>query len=267
MELNNRILSTFKDFLNDINMINKDVGEKALKHYSDIIELNELENIKDSEKFTLFLNKLDKHSKKISSRDESVIDHIHLPEIDMKDLWNELSNDNKNNIWKYLQTICLIKLNIESNDELKDILSGNDGVSESSKENLKTLKKMKLLKNGLGETNKDLENKESDKTDTQNEFNNILENTGIGSLAKEIAEDFSMNNENPQDMMNPQSLMSLFTKINQTVQSKIESGDLDLGKVTSELPGVYSNLQNNELFNQFNNMDVNSMDENTEKKK
>ncbi len=80
---------------------------------------------------------IDKHSKKISERDEKVINHINLVNINIKKLWIDLDNINKNNIWKYLQTISLIKLNIESNNELKNILSGNEDIENSNKENFK----------------------------------------------------------------------------------------------------------------------------------
>ena len=261
MDLNNRLLGTFKDFINDINEFDNEIGEKCKEHYKEIIELSELDNISNYEELSLFLNTLDKHSKKISDRDEKVIDSIKLKNIDIKKLWTNLEEINKNNIWKYLQTMCLIKLNIESNNELKNILSGENELDQSNKENLKTLKKMKLLKEGLNETNEKIENEE--KSQPQN-IENILNNTGIGNLAKEIAEGFELENEDPSEIMNPSNLMSLFTKINSTVQNKIESGDLDLSKVTSELPSLYSNMQQDPLFNQMMNMNTSNQEEQTE---
>lgn len=261
MDLNNRLLGTFKDFINDINEFDNEIGEKCKEHYKEIIELSELDNINNYEELSLFLNTLDKHSKKISDRDEKVIDSIKLKNIDIKKLWTNLEEINKNNIWKYLQTMCLIKLNIESNNELKNILSGENELDQSNKENLKTLKKMKLLKEGLNETNEKIENEE--KSQPQN-IENILNNTGIGNLAKEIAEGFELENEDPSEIMNPSNLMSLFTKINSTVQNKIESGDLDLSKVTSELPSLYSNMQQDPLFNQMMNMNTSNQEEQKE---
>ena len=253
MELNNRLLTTFKDFLNDINKINNDIGKESLEYYQEILDLEELPNIKENDKLLSFLNTIDKHSKKISERDEKVINHINLIKINIKNLWIDLDDINKNNIWKYLQTISLIKLNIESNNELKNILSGNEDIENSNKENLKALKKMKLLKNGLNKTNKDIEEHKEETEDTEdmdNNLDNILNNTGIGNLAKEIADSFDLDDES--NIMDPANLMSLFTKINNTVQDKIKSGDLDLNKVTNELPSIYSNIQNNELFNNIN---------------
>ena len=257
MDLNNRLLSTFKDFINDISEINNDIGETAKEYYKEILELDELEDLNNNEKLLVFLNTLDKHSKKISDRDEKIINTIKLKSIDMKKLWEDLDDINKNNIWKYLQTMGLIKLNIESNNELKDILSGENEIDESNKENLKTLKKMKLLKKGLNKTNEEIDkNIEESKEEEEGQTNmeDILNNTGIGNLAKEIAEGFELDNNDPSELMNPSNLMSLFTKINSTVQDKLQSGDLDLAKVTTELPSLYSNMQQDPLFNEMMNM-------------
>jgi len=258
MDLNSRLLTTFKDFINDISEINNDIGETTKEYYKEILELDELEDLNNNEKLLVFLNTLDKHSKKISDRDEKVINTIKLKSIDMKKLWEDLDDINKNNIWKYLQTMGLIKLNIESNNELKDILSGENEIDESNKENLKTLKKMKLLKKGLNKTNeeidKNIEESKDEEEEGQPNMEDILNNTGIGSLAKEIAEGFELNNNDPSELMNPSNLMSLFTKINSTVQDKLQSGDLDLAKVTTELPSLYSNMQQDPLFNEMMNM-------------
>ena len=213
MDLNNRLLSTFKDFINDICKSNDEIGLTCTKYYKDILELSELDNINNHDKLLVFLNTLDKHSKKISDRDEKIIGTIKLKSINIAKLWEDLDNINKNNIWKYLQTMGLIKLNIESNNELKDILSGDIEIDESNKENLKTLKKMKLLKTGLNKTNEEI-NQNIEEEPIETNMENILNNTGIGNLAKEIAESFDFDGNDPSEMMNPSNLMNLFTKIN-----------------------------------------------------
>ncbi len=271
MDLNNRLLSTFKDFINDIYEFDNEIGEQSKEYYKEILELSELDDISNYEILITFLNTLDKHSKKISDRDEKIIDSIKLKNINIKKLWENLEEINKNNIWKYLQTMGLIKLNIESNNELKDILSGENEIDKSNKENLKTLKKMKLLKKGLNETNEEIdkneESEKSEESDQKTNMEDILNNTGIGSLAKEIAEGFELENDDPAEMMNPANLMSLFTKINSTVQNKIQSGDLDLAKVTNELPSLYSNMQQDPLFSEMMNMQSSEEKKETEDKK
>ena len=250
MDLNNRLLTTFKDFINDIYELDNEIGTTCKRYYKEELELSELDNLNNYEKLFVFFKTLDKHSKKISSRDNNIINTIQLKSINIKKLWENLDDINKNNIWKYLQTMCLILLNIESNNELKDILSGENEIDESNKENLKTLKKMKLLKKGLNKTNEEINKKEVEVENNELNMDNIL-NTGIGSLAKEIAEGFELDNNDSNELMDPNNLMSLFTKINTTVQDKIKTGDLDLAKVTNELPDLYSNMQQNNLFNQI----------------
>ena len=272
MELNNRLLRTFKDFINDVNILNTSIGLVAQKGYNNILELKELDSINNYENLYKFLCTLDRHSKKISDRDEKIINSMNLVDIDIKSLWEKIEDSNKNKIWKYLQTMCLIKLNIESNEDLKTILSGDNDIDKSNKENLKTLKKIKLLKSGLEKTTEEI-NKEDvsdeeteEQEDTGVNLNHILNNTGIGNLAKEIAEGFNFDN-NSQELMDPSNLMNLFTKINTTVQEKIRSGDLDLNKVTSELPSVYSNMQSDPLFNTMVNAGKNKEEENKKENK
>merc|ERR1712086_116213 len=233
MELNNRLLSTFQDLINDIDLLDNDIGSKAKQSYNNIIELKELDSINNYENLDKFLLTLDRHSKKISDRDNKIINSINLIDIDIKELWEKIEDANKNKIWKYLQTLCLIQLNIESNEELKNILSGENDIDKENKENLKTLKKIKLLKSGLEKTTDEInkteeeEEEEEDEKNINNNLEHILNNTGIGNLAKEIAEDFSFDGENSEDLMNPANLMNLFSKINTTVQDKIKTGNLD----------------------------------------
>ena len=272
MELNNRLLSTFKDLLNDIELLDNDIGSKSKKCYNNILELKQLDSIDNYENLSKFLCTLDRHSKKISDRDDKIINSINLIDIDIKELWEKIEDSDKNKIWKYLQTLCLIKLNIESNEELKTILSGKNDIDKSNKENLKTLKKIKLLKSGLEKTTEEIDKKEEEEEEEEeenteninNNLNHILNNTGIGNLAKEIAEDFNFDGENSDDLMNPANLMNLFAKINTTVQDKIKSGNLDLGKVTSELPSLYSNMQQDPLFNHMSNMNQGNKEEKEE---
>ena len=201
------------------------------KSYNNILELKQLDSINSYENLYKFLSTLDRHSKKISDRDDKIINSMNLIDIDIKELWEKIEDSNKNKIWKYLQTLCLIKLNIESNEDLKTILSGDNDIDKSNKENLKTLKKIKLLKSGLEKTTEEIDKnrrrrrrgREEDTEDINNNLNHILNNTGIGSLAKEIAEGFNFDGENSQDLMDPSNLMNLFSKINTTVQDKIKT--------------------------------------------
>ena len=106
-------------------------------------------------------------------------------------------------------------------------------------------------------------------------MNNIFENTGIGQLAKEIAEvlDFEEmmgkgNTENTdidngehsmesvmQNIMNPGNFMNLFQNINEKVQEKISTGALDENMLTGEAQNLYGNFQNNPMFQNMMNFE------------
>ena len=84
MELNNRLLSTFQDLIEDIDLLDNDIGSKAKKSYNNIMELKKLDNVDNYENLDKFLSTLDRHSKKISDRDNKIINSINLVDIDIK---------------------------------------------------------------------------------------------------------------------------------------------------------------------------------------
>ena len=102
-----------------------------------------------------------------------------------------------------------------------------------------------------------------------NGMNDIFSNTGIGQLAKEIAEglnfeemlgqnsDLDEGEQNMEDVMqnimNPANFMNLFQNINNKVQEKIQSGDIDENMLTGEAQNLYGNFQNNPMFQSMMN--------------
>ena len=57
MDLNNRLLGTFKDFINDINEFDNEIGEKCKEHYKEIIELSELLSAIEGEIRLIYTNR------------------------------------------------------------------------------------------------------------------------------------------------------------------------------------------------------------------
>ena len=109
-------------------------------------------------------------------------------------------------------------------------------------------------------------------------MNDIFSNTGIGALAKEIAEGLNfeeMLGSNPdldggeqsmesvmQNMMNPGNFMNLFQNINSKVQEKIAKGDIDENMLTGEAQNLYGDFQNNPMFqNMMNNPELKKFQE------
>ena len=81
------------------------------KNYSEILELEDLDldeniTIKD------FLKVIDEYSDDITNKNDKIFLEkkiCFIKEISMKNIWSsDISDKTKNNIWKYLQSFCLI---------------------------------------------------------------------------------------------------------------------------------------------------------------
>ena len=201
-----------------------------------------------------------------------------IPDVNLSELWHNISDINKNNIWKYLQTFCIININLNSSKELQELLSGESNeIDKENKKDIKDLKKIKKLKNSIDGITKD--NKELDEQPDMpemNQMNNIFESTSIGKLAKEIAEGMDLESmmgatndgEEPnlenvmQNIMNPNNFMNLFQNINSKVQEKMQTGELSEESLTGEAQNLYGDFADNPMFkNMMNNPELQKMQE------
>ena len=161
MDINDKMLSVFKSMINDIIEVYTDKRDEIKEKYNEIIELEELV-LDDCELIDSFIKNIDTHSKKITNKDKSVLEEDIIPGIRLNELWEtDISDINKNNIWKYLQTFCIININLNSSKELQELLSGESNeIDKENKKDIKDLKKIKKLKNsidGITQDNKELE--------------------------------------------------------------------------------------------------------------
>jgi len=265
MDLNEKILSVFKEMINDIMDVYPEEKGSIYEKYESIMNMETL-NLEECELLNNFMNNIGKYSTKITNKDIDAINDELIDGIPLKKIWqSDISDNVKDEIWKYLQTFCIININLNSSKELQELLSG-DGQNIENKKDLKDLKKMKKLKESINTIN---ENRQSDEPDFSG-MNDILGNTGIGKLAKEIAEglnfeemmgqnnDLNDGEQNIEDVMqnimNPANFMNLFQNINSKVQEKIQSGDIDENMLTGEAQNLYGNFQDNPMFkNMMNN--------------
>lgn len=275
MEITKNVLDIFKSLINDIIMVSNE-GDKIQDVYKDILDMDELKDIKDCELINNFLKNISNNIKKISNKDESVFDNILIENISLKDIWDneETTQKIKNNIWKYLQTFCIINININSSEELQQLLLGEiNEVNKENKKDIKDIKYIKKLKDSINDLNKTNQEKEINE-ENFDELNNIFENTGIGKLASEIAEEIDFNDimnendmaNNPQDilgnMMNSGNIMNLFSSINEKVQEKVNQGSINQETLSGEAEKMYEGFQNNEIFKTFmNNPEMKNMQE------
>ena len=275
MDLNEKILSVFKKMINDIMEVYPEEKGSIYEKYESVMNTKTLD-LDECDILKNFMENIGKNSTKITNKDITVIQDDLIEGVPLNKIWQtDISVSVKDEIWKYLQTFCIININLNSSKELQDLLSGESSeIDKENKKDLKDLKKIKKLKESIDtinttnkETNPELEG-----------MNDIFSNTGIGQLAKEIAEglDFEeMLGSNPdldggeqsmesvmQNMMNPGNFMNLFQNINSKVQEKISKGDIDENMLTGEAQNLYGDFQNNPMFkNMMNNPELKKFQE------
>jgi len=294
MDLNEQILSLFKNMINDIVDILPE-GETQLvilDKYSEILKLEELK-LEDNSIISDFLQRLNKISTKITNKDESIFDENIILYIPIKTIWSDYMEDvDKNKIWKFLQTFCIININLNSSNELKKLLSGESNeIQKDNKKDIKDLKKIKKLKSSINDINKEEETREKENNmgglEGLEGLDGVFENTGIGKLAKNIAEnmDFEammgdmgigkdMGGGEPdmakmmQNMMNPSNFMNLFQNINEQVREQIDSGSISEETLSGEAESLYGNFANNPMFkNMMDNPELQKMQQQMQQNK
>ena len=103
MELNQKVLDVFKLLINDIIMVSN--NEEIIQNkYKNILEMEVLDKIEDSELINNFIKNIDTNTKKIVNKDETVFNNEIIEGVSLSDIWanEETTMIAKNNIWKYL---------------------------------------------------------------------------------------------------------------------------------------------------------------------
>ena len=229
--------------------------ETIILNYSEILSLENLSDDKDK-LIEKILNKIDKISSKITERDESIFSEelFLLDEICFKKIWDsDISEKTKDNIWKYLQSFCLININIRSNDKLAEALSDIEGNKKIKKGVAKDLDNYKKI-------NEDYKKQTEEKTsgegspEEMKKFNDILENTSIGKIAKEVSEELNMDSMTDEadlsQMFNPENMMKIFS----TISSKVNSETFKNGELEKEATNICGDMKDNPLFSQMMGM-------------
>ena len=243
MDLDNKTLTLFKSFITDISKVFPEHKETIDNNYSSVLELDEI-IIDDNEIIFEFLNNIDKNSNDISNKNSDIFtDELFLiKDISMKSIWeSDISEKTKQNIWKYLQAFCVINISRNSNDKINEVLKSiesNEKVTD--KKTVKEIKKLKKMNENL---KKDVEdnNEENSKDKSIEE---LVDNTSIGNLAKEITEDLGFSEDGEPDIseiMKPENMMNMFQKINSTLSQKIENKELDMNNLFGEASGLMNN--------------------------
>ena len=244
-----KLLKIFKGFINDLIKVFPEHKESLETNYKDILELDNLV-IDDNEIIKGFLKMVDNISDDITNKNDEVFtDDLYLiKDISMKTIWSsDISNKTRESIWKYLQSICLINITINSNDKINEVLKSLE--SNEKVKDKKTVKEMKKMK----KINENLQ-KESNDTAVPENMENLLENTSIGNLAKEITEGLNIDEGNAEDLLKPENMMNIFQTINTTLNDKINNKEIDMNNLFGEASGLMNNDMMGNMMGMFGNM-------------
>ena len=147
MDLNEKILSVFKKMVNDIMDVYPEKKGDIYEKYESVMNMETL-NLEECELLKNFMDNIGKNSTKITNKDVLVIGDDLIDGIPLKKIWKtDISESVKDEIWKYLQTFCIININLNSSKELQNLLSGDANTIEGeNRKDLKDLKRIKKLK-------------------------------------------------------------------------------------------------------------------------
>tara|TARA_Y100000590_G_scaffold384433_2_gene455817 strand:+ start:793 stop:1713 length:921 start_codon:yes stop_codon:yes gene_type:complete len=249
----------FKCFVLDIKTSYPEYSELIDNYYSNLLEADVCNDDKYVKRFMV---KMSDHESKISNKDMTLFSEpINiLKNIDFKVIFDskEISKDNVEKMWDYLQTLYVLG---------KTIISDTDKVKKLV-ENFKRFKNQEEInKDEVSEEDKmllDMLNNLSERGKDSNIDTNIIENGLIGNLAKELSEEIDIGNmglnidenSNVDDVFsnlisgdNPLKFMNLVQTVGQKIQDKVSNSDLDQNKLMEEATKMMSSLQGgNPLF-------------------
>ena len=265
MSDNSKVL--FKSFILDIVKVFPEYEKRLKKQYSNIFE----EDQECNDIISSFYENVEEISKELSENKFSVFedDPILLNNVSFKLIWNSnISNETKNNIWRYLQTFCVYNINDKlgkGKGEVEDVLNSikqKEKISDKSTlNNMKLLKKLSeslnsnivlelLTKGEINETPKKEipeENKNPMNIPGMNGMEDILENSSIGKIAKEVSEELNIesmisNGDGIESLMNGDNMMNIFKSISQKIENN------DGGNILEEAMNISKNMKDNPLF-------------------
>ena len=261
MDFNDKTLTLFKGFINDIMKVFPEHKECIHKNYDDILDLDNL-NIDENGIIKEFLDLIDSNSDSITNKDSEIFtDEFYLiKEVSMKSIWDSgISDKTKENIWKYLQSFCLINISKNSNDQINEVLKSIESKEKiKDKKTLKDIKKIKKINENLKNNTEEQSGGSAAGEGKLNDMDNLINNTSIGNLAKEITEDLKldeMGEDGLNDFMKPENMMNIFQKINTTLSDKISNNELDGNALLGEASGLMNeNDMMKGMMSMFSNM-------------
>jgi hypothetical protein len=224
-------------------------------------------------------------------KDSSNVNVDFLPGISFKFLWscNDITDQTRETIWKYLQTVVLCVVGSVDTDnmseDMKTILNKID--EETFKERLcDTVNEIQKIFEGAQSDDTDEETNDDEPQDNESSKSSEQPRTGpnlsadafqehldglvggkIGALAKDILGDTldNINEEDFADAENPADiikklcdkdggLMQMAAGVTQKLQSKIDSGEYNHGELLQEATSVLQNMKDMPGMDVFQNL-------------
>jgi len=264
MDIERQVFRIFASFIQDLTLTFPEIKSCLYRNYEDsVLAQNSDKTLDHYPKIQCFLDKIQKYEKMISDKDEQFfnLEIDFLEEISFKRLWEkQITDTNRSTLWKYLQTFTIININLKSSQDLKDALESMGETDELKKEEIKT----KAVAKDLQKLKKLSEDVQTDITgDEENELEQMLSgfmDSGIGDIAKEVAENMNINeifgsldeNSNPmevmQQMMNPEKMGKIFQNIGSVMEQKKVDGDITDETLKQDAEKMYGSMSSNPMF-------------------
>ena len=273
MELNNDKTSIeyfndyTRDFVRDIQETFPEYRDLLGEYYADILT----EESQNTDKHVKrFMRKMREFKTEISTKSPDLYKEpvFILKNLDFKILFEseELSNDNREKMWEYIQTLFVLGESIINDSErvkklvknFKRLRTSDGGAAEGAAESTEEAPDeedehiLNMLKN--------LSERKPDKPLDENMFENGM----IGKLAQELSEELdiekmglNISEDSNVDSIfsnllsgnNPMKFMNLIQTVGQKIQTKMDENGLDQEALVNEATSMMSNLQgSNNLF-------------------
>ena len=277
-----------KLFLKNIMESFPEYKDDLFSSYKDLLIVDNCNNDKYVKKF---MKKLRKYGTEISNKDIKLFESgiSILKTVDFSELWEkDISKNNREKIWEYIQTLYLLGNTIISDtNRIKKLVANFKNINTDDIEDSVSPKKEEEdddeieIENDSDSISKEdqqlldiMSNLKNNKLNDSDIPEDFLNNGLIGSLAQELSEEIKLDDLNmgdkDEDILgnlmsgdNPMKFMNLLQKVGQTIQNKVESGDLNQTQLVDEAQKMMGSLKgNNPLFNNMFNMAQNAQNAN-----
>lgn len=229
--------------------------EDFLQNLKKCDETLEYEKIEENDTIPLqkFLTNISNIETQISSKDETIFNQvITIQGVDVSKIYKNISkNENKEAIWKYIQTLLLIGKTIKSKSKTFEEFLEKD--TDQMNNMMDMLKNMMGGMGGLGLD----ENDDNDDSGEEEDLIKMLETSKIGNLAKDISKEIDVSAFENIKLDNPDinsimaslskndSIKSLIGNVTNVLKEKMESGELDQEAMKEEAVTFMNKMKNN----------------------